>query len=349
MGGSGVGLAEFFHEIGEGNAAFVGHGIVNRGAHAADGAMALDTAQAVFQGLGDEFLFQFFRGQAEGHVHEGPAVLVGVAAIESAAVIDGIVDERRLFRIALRHSREAALALDPGRNLAHHVDAEGRRGIVQGILVVEGFIAQHGGQGFRALFQHGLPGNHQCHARRAQVLLDTGVNEAEPGEIQRPGKHIRGHIRDEGHTAGFRDVVVLSAVDGVVIADMQIGCVVAELDLLLGRDMAEVRFLAGSGHMAHAQNLGFLVGLAGKAAGKHIVADFAIGGEIQRNHVKLHAGAALDEQYLIIIAQSHELLDIGFGLIVYSIVGLGPMADLGDGHAGVLEIQEFGLGFLEYL
>ena len=113
--------------------------------------------------------------------------------------------------------------------------------------------------------------------------------------------------------------------------------------------MAEAAVLARRRRMADPEDLGFLVGLARKAAREHVVADLAIHSEIQRHHIELHACAALDEQYLIVIAEPHELLDVGLGLIVHCVISLGAVADLRDGHARVVEIQQFCLGFLEYL
>ena len=69
--------------------------------------------------------------------------------------------------------------------------------------------------------------------------------------------------------------------------------------------------------------------------------------EVQRDHGELLAGAALAEQDFIVIAEPHQLFDIRFSLLVYSIILLGTMADLEDGHAAVIEVQELSLCFFQ--
>ena len=134
--------------------------------------------------------------------------------------------------------------------------------------------------------------------------------------------------------------MVLGAEDGVVVADMEIGSIIAELDFLLSRDVLEVDILAGSGYIAAAQDFSLLVCLAGEAAGQNVVAALLSGSKVQGNHIKLHAGTALHEQYLVVISQPHQLKDISLCLVVHRIVCLGAVADFQDGHAGVLEIQK---------
>ena len=73
-----------------------------------------------------------------------------------------------------------------------------------------------------------------------------------------------------------------------------------------------------------------------------------LGSKIHGYHVELQAGAALNEEYIIVIAKPHELLDIGLGLIVDFVVLLRTMADLQNGHAAFTEIQEFRLGLLQH-
>ncbi len=75
---SGVSLAEFIHELSQFFSAFIGHGVVDGGEHAADAAMALDTAESFLQGFGDEFCFEFFARQAEGLLF---SFVVGVSSV----------------------------------------------------------------------------------------------------------------------------------------------------------------------------------------------------------------------------------------------------------------------------
>ena len=142
--------------------------------------------------------------------------------------------------------------------------------------------------------------------------------------------------------------MVLRAVDGVVVAEMHIGGIRVDLQLLLCRDVTKVHVLAGGGNLADAQKFRFLIRLGGKAAGKHIAAGMLLGSKIHGYHVELQAGAALNEEHIIVIAKPHEILDIGLGLIVDFVVLLRTMADLQNGHAAFTEIQEFRLGLLQH-
>ncbi len=224
-----------------------------------------------------------------------------MAGIEAIAVVDSIIYQSSLLLVTLSHNLQATLLLQPVGYLANHVDAKGRWGVVEGILLVVGVITQHGRESLRALFQHGASCHYQGNTGRSQVLLDTGINQAELGEIQRTGQNIRGHICNQRHIASFRDVVVLSAIDGVVVANMEISSVIAEFDFILGRDVLEVYILAGGSGIATAKDFCFFVCLGGKAAGKDVVATLLSRSKVQSHHVKLHAGTALNEQNLIVI------------------------------------------------
>ena len=60
---------ESFHKRRQCLGAFQGHSVVRRCANAADGAVALECDHALFGGVLDEHLGDFFAWQAEGNVH----------------------------------------------------------------------------------------------------------------------------------------------------------------------------------------------------------------------------------------------------------------------------------------
>src|SRR5207248_1241866 len=85
------------------------HGIVDRRADAADGAVAFEAVQALVFGFADELLFEVFAGGAEGDVHQRADGGLGMAAIKAAGG-DGHVVERhgRLFVAGVHIWRSAA-------------------------------------------------------------------------------------------------------------------------------------------------------------------------------------------------------------------------------------------------
>ena len=195
--------------------------------------MAFDAAEFVLKRLGHEFFLEVFAGQTEGDVHEGTAVLIGMAAIETVGVIDGVIDDFCLALIALGHLSQTALRLDPGSDLAYHVDAEGRRRIVERVLLQEGVVAEHRRQGLRTLLEQGFFCHDEDNAGRSKVLLHAGVDEVKLLEINRTGQHIGGHISKERYAVCLRDIVVFRAIDGIVIAEMHIGSIRVDLELVL--------------------------------------------------------------------------------------------------------------------
>ena len=148
--------------------AFDGHGVVDGGAHTADGAMSLETDQVVLLGFLGEGIFQFFAGQAEGDVHQRAGFGLGMSAIEAAALVNGVVDQIRLDAVGLFDGGQTAQFLRPLEDQSHHVDGEGGRRVVQGSAGGEGFVIEHDGQvGGRAL-EHIVAGDDHGHASRAR-------------------------------------------------------------------------------------------------------------------------------------------------------------------------------------
>src|SRR5262245_58364599 len=61
-------------------------GVVDRGAHAADGTVTLEAVEARRRRLLQEYLLQFLGWQPEGDVHQRPAVRVRRASIEASPI-----------------------------------------------------------------------------------------------------------------------------------------------------------------------------------------------------------------------------------------------------------------------
>ena len=93
--------------------------------------MSLETDQVVLLGFLGEGIFQFFAGQAEGDVHQRAGIGLGVSAIETAALVNGIVHQSRLDAVGLFDGSQSALFLRPLEDQSHHVDGEAGRRVVQ--------------------------------------------------------------------------------------------------------------------------------------------------------------------------------------------------------------------------
>src|SRR5690349_8429748 len=83
------------------------HRVVDRGAHAADRAVALELKQAALLGLLEEFLIEPRIPQAERDVHARAIVDGHWAGIE-AACVEQVVEQLRLGDIDALHALQAA-------------------------------------------------------------------------------------------------------------------------------------------------------------------------------------------------------------------------------------------------
>src|SRR5690606_38294583 len=87
---------EITHEIGQCLHAFHRHGVVDRRAHAAEHAMALERDQPGLAGLVEERRVQRIVVQEEWHVHARARRRIHVVAVEAAGAVDGVVEQLRL-------------------------------------------------------------------------------------------------------------------------------------------------------------------------------------------------------------------------------------------------------------
>ena len=96
-----------------------------------------------------------------------------------------------------------------------------------------------------------------------------------------------------------------------------------------------------------ADDLGFLDRLGTPRAGVDVVRDLPLAEEVHRDHGELLAGAALQEQDRVVVAQAEQFLDAVDRFDVHRFVVLAAVAVLHDRHARALEFDQFGGGLLE--
>ena len=160
--------------------------VVDRGAHAADRAMALEAVEARGGRFLLERLLELLARQTERHVHQRAALLLRRAAIEAGAIDLG-VQRRRLALVHARDRRQPAERLQPLHRQAEDVDAERIRRVVERVVLRLHLVIQHRRQIAVRPWQQILADDHQRDAGRTEILLRAGVDEAEPRDVDRAG------------------------------------------------------------------------------------------------------------------------------------------------------------------
>ena len=316
--------------------AFDGHGVVDRGAHAADGPVALEVDKARRSRRLDKGRVLVRVAGDKGHVHEG-AVARAHRVVEERALVQVVVEDLRLLHVALFHLCNAALLQQVVERQPRHVDAVGRRRVVHAALVGHDFVVQHRGRDVQRVAEQVVPDDDDGHARRADVLLRAGKGDAELGDVVLLREDAGGQVRHQRHAAGLRQPGVARAVDRVVAADVEVVRVAAELRLVPVRDLRIADVLGGGNLLDVRVLLGLLDGQVGEVAGVDVVrlAGLVAGQQVQRHLRELHGRAALQEEHLVVLGDAHERAQVRLGLCDDLLIHLGAVAHLHDGHAGV--------------
>ena len=93
--------------------------------------MSLEADQVILLGFLRKGFFQFFRRQAERNVHQRTGFGLGMSTIETAALINRVVDQSCFNTVDLFNGGESALSLGPLEDKSHHVDGKAWRSVVQ--------------------------------------------------------------------------------------------------------------------------------------------------------------------------------------------------------------------------
>ena len=141
---SAVRLFEVVHEVDEFLHAFHRNGVVDAGADAANGAVSLQADHAGRFRFLDELGFELFVREAEDDVHSGTAVGADRAVVIAFGGVDCAVQGGGLGVVDLFDRVDSADLLDPVGHQRKHIDAIGRRRVVEGVVGGIGFITEHG-------------------------------------------------------------------------------------------------------------------------------------------------------------------------------------------------------------
>ena len=104
-----VGALEAIHEVHKRLDTRLGHGVVDGGTHAADGAVTLEVHEAGLRRLGNELGIEVLVARNEGNVHEGAALGVGYRGMEELGGIKVVVENLGLLGVPLVHGLKATV------------------------------------------------------------------------------------------------------------------------------------------------------------------------------------------------------------------------------------------------
>ena len=310
--------------------------------------MALQVDEACLCGLGAELFVQIGVGAGEGDVHRAAvAVLDGVG--EEVLPIEVIVQHLGLGFVDLLHVGQTAdVVFEVLKHQTGHVDAPAGGRVVHAVLGQQGGVVHHGGHGVSGVAQQVVPDDGDGHAGGGNVLLHTEVDAAVLRHIHGLGKDHRAHVRHQRDALHLRDLDVLGAEDGVVLADVDVAGILVVGDGVHIRDVGEVFVLAGGHDVGFAELGGFLGGQIREVAGDKVVG-LAGGHEVQRHHGELLGRTALEEADLVVVGDVHHPAQRGLSLGDDGIEPLAAVAHLHHALAAAAIFKQFGLGLLQDL
>ena len=263
--------------------------------------MALQPLHAALPCFAEELGVELIGGTAEDDVHVRTAVGMDRRA-EERALVEEVIQQRRLLGIALRHRRQPARFLDPLQHLADHVDGKGRRRIVERPLLHVGPVLQHRrNRGRCGVGKIGADDRHD-HTGGSEILLRTSVDHAVPGNIDRPTEHVARGVGDQRHPRRHSgQFPPLGAIDGIVGREVDIGRALGIGDRGNVGNPGEFARLARDRHVGRAELPCLLHRLLGPDAGMQVVGGPAGRQQVHRHHRELLRRAALHEDHLVLV------------------------------------------------
>ena len=333
-------------ELHQGLHALPGHGVVDGRPQAAHALVALQVVEARGLAGGHHVSVLLLAGGHEGHVHQG-AVFLDDGAGEELALVQEVVEDLRLLLVPGVHGLQAALVQQVPEHLAAAVDGPAVGGVVHGAVVGVGLVAQIGGDALgKVVPDQILPDDDHRHAGGTHVLLHARPDQAVLAHVAGTGEEHGGLVGDQGGALGVGELKVGGAVDGLVLADIDIVGVVRDVQVGAFRHVGEVLVGGGGDNLHLAVLLGLADGLLGPGAGLHIAAH-AVFHQVHGHHGKLHSAAALDEEHLIVVGDAHELAKVRLSLVNDLLEHFGAMAHLHDAHAASAVVHHFGGDLLQ--
>lgn len=255
----------------------------------------------------------------EGHVHDG-AVFLGSGTHEHLGVVESAVKESGLGAVHLFDGFHTAEILEPLEGAVHHVHSKYRRRVEHVLCIDVGLEVQHGGDSAVHLAQQVLADDGHGYACAADVLLGAAIDNAEVGHVNLTGEEVGAHVGHEEPGLRLRDVVPFRTVDGVVGGNVQVGGVVAHLQVLV--DAAVGFGLGVAGHVHVTEQLGLFAGLVGPHAGQRVVGGGVLVQEVHGEHAEQQGASAAQEHDVVVLGNAHEVAEELFGFFEHAFDGL---------------------------
>src|SRR6516225_8891051 len=111
--------------------------------------MAFQAVEASASGFTHELFFKLLAWQPEGHIHSGPAVSFGVAAIKAGS-IDLVIQNPSFILVSAAGLSQPCMVLAPWHYQPHYINREGRRRVVERVFLRIGIVVHHRRQALRA-------------------------------------------------------------------------------------------------------------------------------------------------------------------------------------------------------
>ena len=129
---------------------------------------------------------------------------------------------------------------------------------------------------------------------------------------------------------------------------MNVGGIGRKFNFFGARDASEFLCFSAGGDVVQDAFFQFADGFGGPHTGVQDVDWFAGKAEIHRSHGELHAAAALQENYRVVVGDGEDAAEALFGLGDDAFEFFGAMAHLHHGHAATAPIEELFADALEY-
>ena len=268
--------------------------------------------------------------------------------MEHLGGVKEVVEDLCLVEVALVHLLKPADALEVLEHLAAAVDRPAVRRVVHGAVLGVGVVAHVDGHlGVEVLADEVLADDDHHHARGADVLLHARVNEAVVADVAGLGEEHRRLVADEDMALGVGQLLPRHAVDGLVLADVDIVRVLGDVEVGAVGDIAVVLVLAGGGDDDLAVLLRFADRLLGPRAGLD-VDGLAVFHQVPGDRGKLQRGAALNKEHLVVVGNAHQVAEIGLRLIDDLLVHGAAVGHLHHAHAAAAVVHHLVTDLLQH-
>ena len=227
-----------------------------------------------------------------------------------------------------------------GREAPHDVHVRARPLVDRALVPAAGVVD-------RLVDGVGAPRSERLHALDAAVRLHPVERQLHHVDREHLRHDVRRGVDDERHGARARVLRPLDAADRLVAADVRVGRVGVELQLVDARDAHEALALAGPDHLRAADLLRVRDRLLGPGARVDVVGGLALDHQVHRQHRELERGAAAEEQDLVRVRDREQLAEDVERLVVDRVVDLAAVAHLDERHPRVGVVDELGRRLLE--